>query len=377
MLIGSSSNVGLTFYYTRLAIAFKRMGIDVVVLSDERKQYPQLPKELKSWNIKQYKDASLHKVNLVSLVKDAKFIRNIIKNEGYFDFILGGGVREGAKLYMSKRMFNSKIMTLSVVGSIPIGRVRQFIARISYGMFYDKCIALSKNGKEQLTDLGLKPDKIWIIPLFAPDLEWFDKVRRLKVNLEIYNLQDVEHPVVFYAASHYFHKGFEYYLMAASEVLKKFDVTFILGGKGPLTQSLIELAEKLRISKHVIFTGWISNYHMPYIQSNVADICVSTSLKETMSSYLLECMAAEKATITTNAGIAPEVIADGKNGFLVPPKDTWKLTEKINWLLEHPKEASNMGINARKTIEEKINMKLAINSLMDYIIINLLNIYED
>ena len=46
LLVGSSPNAGLTFHFTRLAIAFKRMGIDVVVLSDGNEQYSYLVKEL-------------------------------------------------------------------------------------------------------------------------------------------------------------------------------------------------------------------------------------------------------------------------------------------------------------------------------------------
>lgn len=368
LLVGSSPNVGLTFYYTRLAVAFKRIGVDVVVVTNGKEQYSCLPNELKSWNIKQYIDAGLHKVNLVDLVKGAGLMRDIIKNEGDFDFIVGGGVREGVKLWASRKGLSNKPINISIVGSFPSKRVEQFIAIMSYNLFYDNCIALSKYSKKQLINKGLKPDKIWAIPLFAPELEWFDKATQSKVNLETYNLQNTKHPVVFYAASHYPHKGFKYYLMAASEVLKKFDATFILGGKGPLTRSLKEIAKRWGIFEHVIFTGWVSNYHMPYIQSNIADICVSSSLKETMSSYLLECMAAGKPVVATKTGIASEVIEDHVNGVLIPLKNHKELAREICWLIKHPKEASNIGINARKTIEEKINMRLAINTLINYYI---------
>jgi len=366
LLIGSSPNAGLTFYYTRLAIALKRMGIDVVVLYDGREQYSCLSEELENWDIRHYINSGLHRVDLIGLINGVRLLRDVIKKEKNFDFILGGGVREGIKIWASTRRLCSKPISISVIGSFPNKRTEQFIAIASYNTFYNKCIVLSKHSEGQLIKLGLKSDKIWVIPLFAPDLEWFDRAKQLKVDLEVYNLQDIEHPVIFYAAGHYPHKGFEYYLMAASKVLKKLDTTFVLGGRGPLTCSLKEMTKKLGIYKNVIFTGWISNYHMPYIQSNVADICVSSSLKETLSSYLLECMAAGKPVIATNTGVAPEVVKDYKNGFVIMPRDAEKMAEKIIWLIEHYNEARNMGINARKTIEEKINMKLAINDMIDH-----------
>ncbi|MGY0287365.1 MAG: glycosyltransferase family 4 protein [Candidatus Methanodesulfokora washburnensis] len=350
-----------------MAIALKRIGIDVVVLYDGREQYTCLSEELENWNIRHYINSGLHRVDLIGLTNGIKLLRDIIKKEKNFDFILGGGVREGIKVWASTKRFGGKPIGISVIGSIPNKKIEQFIAIASYNTFYNKCIVLSKHSEGQLIKLGLKSDKIWVIPLFAPDLEWFDRAKQLKVDLEAYNLQDIKHPVVFYAAGHYPHKGFEYYLMAASKVLKKLDATFVLGGRGPLTCSLKETAKKLGIYKNVIFTGWISNYHMPYIQSNVADICVSSSLKETLSSYLLECMAAGKPVIATNTGVAPEVVKDYKNGFVIMPGDAEKMAKKIIWLIEHYNEARNMGINARKTIEEKINMKLAINDMIDHL----------
>ncbi|MHA1239083.1 MAG: glycosyltransferase family 4 protein [Candidatus Odinarchaeia archaeon] len=364
LLIASSSNAGLTFYYTRLAIAFKRNGIDVVVVSDEREQYSCLSNELESWNVKQYKDASLHKVNLISLFEGTKFIRSIIKEEGYFDFILGGGVREGIKFWMSTRMLNNKPITISVVGSLPRNRIERSIAGASYSMFYDKCVALCNFTKKQLTKLGISPHKIIVAPLFAPDLEWFDKTKQSKVNLEIYNLQDIRHPVVFYAAGHYSHKGFKYYLMAAAEVLKRFEATFIVGGRGPLTRSLKKLSDKIGISKNVIFTGWISNYHMPYILGSIADICVSTSLVEQIPSYVMECMAAEKPVVASGVGGVPEIIVNRVNGYLVAPHNYKEVAKCIINLLTDPRIAKEMGLAGRRIITERFNMKKSVLNLM-------------
>ena len=364
LLIGSSFRVGLTFHFTRLAIALKRVGNRVTVLSTGKAQYDDLPEELKKWEIDWYTMDVLENVDVASIIKGAEFIRNIIKNEMELDFLLGGSVRHSIKIWLSTRNLEKTPTTFAVVGSLPQTKVGLSIAGFSYKTFYDKCIALCNYTRKRLEELGVNSEKIHVIPLFAPDLEWFDKIKESKVNLEVYNLQDIVDPVIFYAARHDQYKGFTYYLMAASEVLKKFDATFVVGGVGPLTTSLRNLAEKLGISKHVLFTGWISNYHIPYILNNIADICVSTSLIEQLPSYVMECMAAGKPVVASSVGGVPEIVIDGVNGYLVPPRDYKETAQRIMELLSESEKAREMGQIGRKIIEQELNMKISVNKLM-------------
>jgi glycosyltransferase involved in cell wall biosynthesis len=341
------------------------MGKEVVVVSEEGEQYPCLHTELEDQRIKYYRTAHLSKSTPLDLLKGTKDIASILRTHGPFDIILGGGVREGPKILMAKKYSDNKSINLSVIGSLPEKRYECFIAGAIYNMFYDKNVTLCDFTRKQMIRLGVKDSKIITVPLFAPDLEWFDKAEQSRIDLEAYNLQDVRksEPIIFYAASHYYHKGFEYYLMAAYEVLKNNNATFILGGKGPLTQYLKRLAKRLKIDKSVIFTGWISNYHMPYILSNIADICVSTSLVEQLPSYVMECMAAKKPIVAASVGGIPELIVDGVNGYLVPPKDPASMANSILKLINDPDNAREMGLRGRQIVEKEFNMTVAISKL--------------
>ena len=57
--------------------------------------------------------------------------------------------------------------------------------------------------------------------------------------------------------------------------------------------------------------------------------------------------------ISTNVSGIPEQVKDGYNGFLVEPKDSNMLTEKITCLLNNEDEMIKMGKNSRKRIIEK------------------------
>lgn len=364
LLIGSSSGIGLTFYFTRLAITLRKMGNEVVVLSNGKEQYVELPIELNRCGIRRYISDAIDYSDPMSVIRGVKDMRRILKKEKNLDVIHAGGVIHGTHLFFTAMKLKNRPKTFATIGWLPLTSMGMISAVISYTLFYDKCVALCNYTKRKLEKLGINSEKIHVIPLFAPDLEWFDKIKEAKINIEKYNIQDVTRPVVFYAASHYHHKGFPHYLMVASKILRNFDATFVVGGIGPLTRSLKSLAEKLGISKNVVFTGWISNYHMPYILSNIADICVSTSLIEQLPSYIMECMAAGKPVVASSVGGVPEIVMNEVNGYTVPPRNYEKMAKCIVDLFNNSEKAKEMGLAGRKMVDDQFNMETSVRKLM-------------
>jgi len=369
LLIASSYGTGLTFNFTRLALALKRQGNEIVVLSGEKEQYAELSRELFRANIKRYICDSIDYAGITDIVNGVLCIRKMIDKEGDFDIIHMGGIRHIVKVFLATKWMNKKPKTVATVVSFPrsksgsSSKLDTSISKAAYSLC-DKSIALCKYTKTQLVKWHVKPNRILVIPLFAPDIEWFDKAKKIEVPLEQYNLKDIENPVIFYAARHIHVKGFHYLLKAADEVLRKFDATFVVGGKGPLMSSLKNLTNKLGISNHIVFTGWISNYHMPYLLSNIADICVSTSLVEQLPSYIMECMAAGKPLVASSVGGVPEIVENTVNGYLVPSRDYEETARRIMDLLSDPEKARKMGLAGRKMIKEQLNMKCSILKLM-------------
>lgn len=51
---------------------------------------------------------------------------------------------------------------------------------------------------------------------------------------------------------------------------------------------------------------------------------------------------------TPNAGAA-DLVREGENGFLVPPRDSEALAEQLDWVLRHPDEVHSMRAAARRT----------------------------
>ena len=77
-----------------------------------------------------------------------------------------------------------------------------------------------------------------------------------------------------------------------------------------------------------------------------------TPVPELLGQTLLEGMACGIPAICTNVASMPEIVEDGRSGFIVPPNDAKTLGEKLIWLNQHREEAKNMGRNARARVLE-------------------------
>ena len=53
--------------------------------------------------------------------------------------------------------------------------------------------------------------------------------------------------------------------------------------------------------------------------------------------------------LSTGHADIPEVVKDGESGFLVPEKDVAALSEKLEYLIQHPEIWEAMGEKGKKT----------------------------
>ena len=78
-----------------------------------------------------------------------------------------------------------------------------------------------------------------------------------------------------------------------------------------------------------------------------------TRVPELLGQTLLEGMACATAAMGTDVASLPEVVADGKTGFLVPPNNPAALRERLEWLRDHPAEATRLGEAGRRRVLER------------------------
>ncbi|KKL49483.1 hypothetical protein LCGC14_2315050, partial [marine sediment metagenome] len=133
--------------------------------------------------------------------------------------------------------------------------------------------------------------------------------------------------------------------------LLKYNYNFqlIIAGDGPEKENLIKLTKKLKITKKVIFLGFISHDKLNSLY-NIGDVYVLTSEQEGLSLSLLEALATTVPVISTNIVGNPEVIIHKETGLLFEPGNVNQLVNNLKYVLENPDKAEIIGKNARKYI---------------------------
>jgi len=137
------------------------------------------------------------------------------------------------------------------------------------------------------------------------------------------------------------HKGQRHLIEAAAVVIQKVpDARFVIAGEGELRPQLERLIKERHLEKHVFLAGFrpdILSVHKAF------DIFVMSSITEGLGTSLLDAMACGKPIVATTAGGMPEVVADGRTGILVPPRDHETMAAAIVKLLTEETARAEMG----------------------------------
>lgn len=176
-----------------------------------------------------------------------------------------------------------------------------------------------------------------------------------------------EKPVVLMVARLLWSKGIKEYLEAAAIVKERLpDVKFLLVGGLDSNDEAIskEELEKYIKKGEIEYCGKASDVR-PFLKQ--CSIFVLPSYHEGLPRCVLEAMAVGRAIVTTNAPGCRETVESGKNGFLIPQKNSKELAEKIMYIIEHPellKEMANESYNICIEKFEVSKVNAAINQKM-------------
>ncbi|MCX5718426.1 MAG: glycosyltransferase [Nitrospirae bacterium] len=128
-------------------------------------------------------------------------------------------------------------------------------------------------------------------------------------------------------------------------------LTLVIAGKGPALASLKEQAKSSGIYKNTIFTGFVPDNDLPGLISG-AEFFVTASPIETQGLAILEAMACGLPVIGVDSLAVPELVVNGKTGYLAKPKDYRKINEHILKLSSNDSLRKSMSNNALKMTEQ-------------------------
>ena len=128
----------------------------------------------------------------------------------------------------------------------------------------------------------------------------------------------------------------------------------IIVGDGLLKNDILSFLKEQGMEDKIIFPG-LQTEVKPWLSS--IDIFMMSSLFEGLPIALLEAMSMECAVVCTDAGGIPELIRNGKDGFLVPVDEWQKLEIPLSSLIESPEELKKFKSNSRKRVMESFSIK--------------------
>ncbi len=104
--------------------------------------------------------------------------------------------------------------------------------------------------------------------------------------------------------------------------------------------------------------GYIKDKSLLSCVYSAADIFVLPSLEDNCPNTVLESFACETPVVGFNIGGLLDIVRHGENGLLATTRNAEELAEQIKWMIDHPKQREQMGLNARKVVEQEYTLEI-------------------
>lgn len=158
------------------------------------------------------------------------------------------------------------------------------------------------------------------------------------------------------------YKGHEYFIEAAGQILaERKDVTFVIVGEGPEEASI-----RARIEK----TGQTAGIRMLGFREDLLNIFRSLDVfaipsveGDTIPQVLMQALAMGIPVVSTTVGSIPDVVLDGKTGFVVPPRDAKALGQCIQMLLNDRSLRERMALEGRALVVSSYSIEKMLDRM--------------
>jgi phosphatidyl-myo-inositol dimannoside synthase len=158
------------------------------------------------------------------------------------------------------------------------------------------------------------------------------------------------------------YKGMDTLITALPRLLPRWpELQLAAVGDGDDREWLEDLAEETGVQRHVHFLSGLSYVELARCYAH-CEIFALPSRGEGFGLVYLEAMACGKPVIGGAHGGAPEVIDDGKTGYLVPHGDAAQLATAIETLLADPALEREMGRRGKQRVENEFRFSVFAKS---------------
>jgi glycosyltransferase involved in cell wall biosynthesis len=142
------------------------------------------------------------------------------------------------------------------------------------------------------------------------------------------------------------------------------NVQFVLVGEGAYREQYMRDAAAMGIEDHLTWTGMVEDPFGEGVFAAADVVCQFSKWEEVFGWMIAEAMAHGKPVVATRVGGIPELITNGRSGFLVERSDTVAMSERILTLLADPELRARMGHAGREIVSEKFDLRKNVAQLI-------------
>lgn len=259
---------------------------------------------------------------------------------------------------------SATVCTHLIVESLTIGQVfsnllikHRWLARVFDTMIANYGTMLRYSAEEYISLLGIQPRK-FIHLGHGVDLKEYqisaDYAAQIKQELHIHESTVVLGSVGRLSRE----KEIDFFLRLIPTIKREFDkFTFLVVGDGPESDSLKRLTAELHIEDHVIFTGFRYDTQKIFNAIDCHIFCMRRPLLGIANMQAMACGSPVVVLASSQAdyNMALEYIENGESGYIA--RNAEEYIGIVLDLLREPSRILQMGINARRTVEERFDFQ--------------------
>ncbi|MFS0765091.1 glycosyltransferase [Peribacillus phoenicis] len=228
---------------------------------------------------------------------------------------------------------------------------------------YANIITVSQNMGDELVKFGADNSQINVHYIGVP-VEDFVFKKRKSIKTKTHNNEEI----IFLQVSNFVEKkGHQYTIQAFKEFNKYYPNSILkLGGDGPLRNLIESMCEELDLKDNVQFLGKVVKKEVIKLMQE-SDVFLHHSVtsedgdQEGIPTVIMEAMASGLIVISTYHSGIPELVKDGKNGFLVKEKNVSEYSKKMIGVLNLDNQ---IGLNASEFVSKNFNLGLQNQKLI-------------
>jgi glycosyltransferase involved in cell wall biosynthesis len=142
-------------------------------------------------------------------------------------------------------------------------------------------------------------------------------------------------------------------------------VHFALVGEGGWRQEYVTRAAEMGLANHVTFTGQVEDPMGSGVYAAADVVCQVSRWEEVFGYVIAEAMSCGRPMVATRVGGIPELVEDGKTGFVVERGDAAAIADGILKLVADPALRERMGTAAREAARAKFDLEQNVERIIE------------